>query len=224
MARHVLVGPRDEGRSSYQIALSVCPQCSSAHQAANGQLVPVDAEIVEMAECDGQHLPAPKHPTRKPAAPHVGARAKQTIPPALRRAVLHRDGHRCRVPGCKNATFLDLHHLQPRSDGGRHEAANLLTVCSAHHRALHRGRLRIEGNADAPSVLHSDGRAYGQLATPGTLEVQRKVFSALHGLGFRESEVRTAMAELRQRAGLCETSAEQWLREALRRLHRPPAH
>lgn len=41
----------------------------------------------------------------------VAAPATQTIPPALRRAVLVRDQHRCQVPGCKNAAYLDLHHL-----------------------------------------------------------------------------------------------------------------
>jgi hypothetical protein len=138
--------------------------------------------------------------------------------------VLQRDQHRCRVPGCKNATFLDLHHIQPRGAGGKNEAANLLSVCSAHHRALHRGQLRIEGAAGAVRVLHADGRAYGQPSTPGSLEVQRKAFSALCGLGFRESQVRTAMAELRQRVELREATAEQWLRDALRCLHRPPAH
>ena len=46
-------------------------------------------------------------------------RAKQKIPPATRRAVLQRDEHRCRVPGCKNTSFLDLHHIVPRSEGGR---------------------------------------------------------------------------------------------------------
>jgi hypothetical protein len=45
MARQVLGGPRDEGQSSYQISLSVC-----------GELVPVDAAVVDMATCDGQHL------------------------------------------------------------------------------------------------------------------------------------------------------------------------
>lgn len=39
MARHVLMGPRDEGRSSYQIVLSVCPSCSTARQSANGRMV-----------------------------------------------------------------------------------------------------------------------------------------------------------------------------------------
>jgi hypothetical protein len=56
IARHVLGGPADEGRSSYQIALSVCPECGRGHQHANGELIPVGAEVVAMAECDGQHL------------------------------------------------------------------------------------------------------------------------------------------------------------------------
>jgi hypothetical protein len=49
MARCVLGGPafagpalggRDEGRSSYQIAISVCPECGSGRLPANGRLVP----------------------------------------------------------------------------------------------------------------------------------------------------------------------------------------
>jgi hypothetical protein len=56
MARQVLGGPRDEGRSSYQISLSVCGACSAGAQVAAGELVPVDAAVVDMATCDGQHL------------------------------------------------------------------------------------------------------------------------------------------------------------------------
>jgi hypothetical protein len=56
MARQVLGGPGDEGRSSYQISLSVCGACSAGAQAAAGELVPVDAAVVDMAKCDGQHL------------------------------------------------------------------------------------------------------------------------------------------------------------------------
>jgi len=221
MARHVLVGPGDDGRSSYQIALSVCPACSTARQAANGQLVTVGPEALEKALCDAQHLPPLEHDS---ASAHVGTRAQQDIPPALRRAVIHRDHRRCRVPGCKNAIFLDMHHLRLRTEGGEHSAANLITVCSAHHDALHAGRLRAEGNADALRLLHADGRAYGQPQQPRVIEVKTKVFSGLRGLGFREGEVRTVMAELGQRAELRDASAEQWLREALRRLHRPATH
>jgi hypothetical protein len=66
MARCILAavpgGPapegHDQGRSSYQIAISVCPECGSGRQPANGQLVPLAPEIVAMAECDAQRLPA----------------------------------------------------------------------------------------------------------------------------------------------------------------------
>src|SRR3954447_24740854 len=79
MARHVLGGPGDEGRASYQIALSVCPECGRGSQQANGELVPVDAEVVAMADCDGQHLgPLPASATNEgPVAnegAHVGAK------------------------------------------------------------------------------------------------------------------------------------------------------
>jgi len=56
MARHVLGGPGDEGRASFQIALSVCPECGKGRQQASGELVPVGAEVVAMANCDGQHM------------------------------------------------------------------------------------------------------------------------------------------------------------------------
>jgi 5-methylcytosine-specific restriction endonuclease McrA len=226
MARHVLGGPRDEGRSSYQIALSLCPQCAHARQPANGQLVPVEPKTMERARCDAQHLPSLDGAIRTHASAHVDTRAKQDIPPAMRRAVICRDQRRCRIPGCKNATFLDLHHLRARAEGGAHEADNLITVCSAHHDALHRGRLRTDGDAETLRVLHADGRSYGQPQEPRVIEVQTKVFAGLRGLGFREREVRTVMAELRRRAELQDATAQQWLREALLRLHRPiqPTH
>jgi hypothetical protein len=56
MARHVLGGPRDEGRSSYQVSLGVCGVCGGGTQPAGGELVPVEAAVVAMAACDAQHL------------------------------------------------------------------------------------------------------------------------------------------------------------------------
>lgn len=217
MARSVLGGPRDEGRSSYQIALSVCPECGSGRQPANGQVIAVAPEIVEMAQCDAQRVPPIETVSEEHA--HVGTRAKQDIPPALRRAVLRRDERRCRVPGCRNATFLDLHHIQHRSDGGRHVPENLVTVCSAHHRALHRGELRSEGDA-----LHFRVRpANGPPPAAATFEVESKVYSGLCQLGFRAGQVRTVMAELRRSDELAAAPPQQWLREALKRLRSPHA-
>ena len=40
--------------------------------------------------------------------------------------------------------FVDVHHLRPRSEGGKNTLENLITLCTAHHRATHRGELIIE--------------------------------------------------------------------------------
>jgi len=154
----------------------------------------------------------------------VGARARQSVSPALRRRVIARDQQRCRIPGCRSALFLDVHHIQLRSEGGGNDAANLVTLCGGHHRAQHRGVLRIEGNAAQLSIQHADGTAYGQPAAPAALELHARVFSGLRNLGFREREVRSVMAELRQLRQLAGATPAQWLREALRRLHPGHAH
>jgi hypothetical protein len=150
---------------------------------------------------------------------HARVRAKQTIPPAVRRAVLARDQRRCRVPGCANGTFLDVHHIQPRSEGGRNEAGNLLTLCSAHHRAAHRGELLIDGNhANDVRFRHADGSRYGELVTPRAIETESKLFWALRNLGFREPQIRPVLAALLRQPEARNATPEWLLREAVQRL------
>jgi hypothetical protein len=305
LARLALGGSRDEGRASYQIAVTLCAACGRGYQPANGELVPISPEIVAMAHCDGQHLGciapraandsapvggrntnidahvgadahagnygapvdgrdadiaahvgAPLHadnvPMRAPVresvrAPeesvrahqqgwrphaHVGAngsrapsassafaRAHQTVTPALRRSVLLRDHHRCVVPGCRNAIFVDLHHLKLRSEQGRNDADNLITLCGAHHRAAHRGQLVIQGSSATAVVFrHADGSAYGQVMDARAHEARAKTFRALCGLGFRESDVRAALEQLEAEGKLAAATTEQCLRAALARL------
>jgi HNH endonuclease len=292
MARHVLGGPKDAGRSSYQISLAVCSTCGAGAQLAGGELVPIDAAVVTMAACDAQHLGEVLPQTAVPQAAnenadrrsrdgasestrsertaertaahrcsdhvHVGAqgqpesdaatsstaavpsaapasaaapnpaaaradarptpRARQSIPPALRRAVLARD-QRCRVPGCSHATFVDVHHMQPRSEGGRNEAQNLLVLCSVHHRATHCGELLIERDRDGSVIFrHADGTAYGHAIAPQGIDTHTKVFSALRDLGFREGQVKGVLAELRTDTSLAGAPVERLLREALCRI------
>jgi hypothetical protein len=153
MARAVLGGPRDEGRSSYQIHMTVCEQCGAADQEGRGVAVPVGAEIAEMAACDAQVVKQ--------------GRATQDVTPAVRRECVRRQQGRCAVPGCRNATFCDLHHLQMRQDGGGHDADNLVVLCSAHHAAVHRGTLSIEGSWSRGLVFrHADGSPYGEIRGP----------------------------------------------------------
>ncbi len=236
MSRQVLGGSRDEGRATYQLALTVCDACGAGRQDAGSDVVAISRGVVEMARCDAQHLgrvdvqPLGNDvlPANDSVAPHVGrakrdarstSRARQDVPPAVRRAVLRRDHGRCRVPGCRNAVFLDVHHISPRSEGGGHDALNLVTVCAAHHRALHRGELAVEGDAAAGvRFRHADGSVYGGVANPKTADMMSKVFSALRGLGFREGEVRAVLGELRTRDELQAACVQDWLRAALARL------
>ena len=173
MARHVLGGPKDEGRASYQLAITVCENCRRARQHAHGELVDVAPEVLEMATCDAQHLAsATTHVGRGDDATHVGRgdtprrrdrrRATQDVTPAVRRFVLRRDEGRCVFPGCRHATFVDIHHIQRKAIGGDHHPDNLVTVCGAHHRAIHRGDVILEGSVSSGlRFRHADGREYG---------------------------------------------------------------
>jgi hypothetical protein len=136
--------------------------------------------------------------------------------------VLLRAQRCCQVPGCTNSRWLDIHHLELRSEGGAHSPENLTCLCSAHHRAAHRGEILIErGAGGALRVRHADGSAYGQRINPRALELQAKVFSALRNLGFREGDVRAALQPLPTEPSDAPASFSELLREALARLRRP---
>jgi len=59
----------------------------------------------------------------------------RTIPPALRRALQHRD-RTCRFPGC-HVRVGQGHHVRHWAQGGPTTLANLLLLCRRHHRAVH---------------------------------------------------------------------------------------
>jgi hypothetical protein len=183
MARQILGGPKDEGRASYQVYLNVCERCGAGQQLGSGELLDVGPEVVEMASCDAQRVHA-----------HMGAKstpAAQAIPPAVRREVVRRDSERCVVPGCRHAVFIDVHHIDLREDGGSHDPDNLICLCGAHHLALHRGLLSIQGKVSSGLVFrHADGTPYGGSPKPREADVRSKVFSALRNMGYRESEAR----------------------------------
>src|SRR6185436_11253286 len=76
MARGVLAGPKGAGRSSYQIQLDVCERCRRGVQQGRGEPVEVAPEVVEMAECDRQHVG--RIPFRSDA--HVGNDSDRPMP------------------------------------------------------------------------------------------------------------------------------------------------
>ena len=138
----------------YQIAITRCPDCTRAWQDVAGHTIEISETELAQASCDAELLG--RVDGDKPA------RVTKTIPPRTRRAVLRRDRGRCVVPGCRNARYVDVHHIVPRAAGGKHTPSKLSALCSAHHKAAHDGRLRIDGTApDKLRVTHADGRPYG---------------------------------------------------------------
>ena len=69
-------------------------------------------------------------------------RKTRTVPPAIRRALDHRDGG-CRFPGC-GLRFCDAHHITHWADGGETRLDNLVLLCRRHHRAVHEEGFRVE--------------------------------------------------------------------------------
>jgi hypothetical protein len=69
-------------------------------------------------------------------------RKRRTVPPAIRRALEHRDAG-CRFPGC-GCRYTDAHHIVHWADGGETRLDNLVLLCSRHHRAVHEGGFRVE--------------------------------------------------------------------------------
>ena len=165
----------------------------------------------------------PEPPRPEPPSPHVGAkaaadppkrRASQTIPPAIRRGVMRRDRQRCAAPGCSNHLFLDVHHVDPRSEGGSHDPERLLVLCGSHHRSAHAGSLCIDGNATVGFTFrHADGAPYGEPLRPAAIDRAQQAHSALRHLGFGASRAR-ALIDAVVRAGAPD-DLEGFLRAAL---------
>jgi 5-methylcytosine-specific restriction endonuclease McrA len=91
-------------------------------------------------------------------------RHTRTIPPALRRAILHRDANRCSADGCDSRNRLQIHHIIPWSRGGPTNPDNLITLCWFHHQIVvhergfqiyrhpKHGRIRFRRPERAPPV------------------------------------------------------------------------
>ncbi|MGH8914611.1 MAG: HNH endonuclease [Acidimicrobiia bacterium] len=68
--------------------------------------------------------------------PMAYGRRSRIIPPALRRAILHRDGNVCAGDGCNGRHRLQIHHITPWSQGGETNPDNLITLCWYHHHVV----------------------------------------------------------------------------------------
>jgi hypothetical protein len=88
----------------------------------------VPAETSRRLACDASRV-VMRHDEHGHAV-EIGARTR-TIPPALRRALHHRD-HGCRFPGC-GLPFGQGHHIEHWAQGGPTTLSNLAMLCRRHH-------------------------------------------------------------------------------------------
>jgi hypothetical protein len=94
----------------------------------------------------------------------IGARTR-TIPPALRRALQHRD-RGCRFPGC-GVPFGDGHHVRHWANGGPTTLSNLAMLCRRHHRAVHEEGYQVVCQPDgALEFRRPDGSALPGVPSP----------------------------------------------------------
>jgi hypothetical protein len=270
LARRELGGPGDEGRSTYQVAMTVCEHCGQGFQQVCGELLPVSAEVTEAALCDAQHIGRvadgpgsgqaghDEHvveadpegagsddahvgtgvpPNEHKGETHVGTgkqppsavipvrpptRARQAIPPAVGRAVRHRQKGRCAVPGCRGgSTYFELHHLRYRHDG-KCEPDQIIGLCWPHHRRVHAGLLIIDGASSKElQFYHADGSQYGRSVSAPALAVREQALRALTGLGFQEKQAKLALSQVCLQAGGRPT-LEEVFRKALASLTPTP--
>jgi hypothetical protein len=114
-----------------------------------GAQMPVAAETVRRHLCDGRIEWAIDGPDGRTLG--IG-RAARVWPAWLARQIRHRDGDRCRVPGCTNRIH-QIHHIDGWVPDGRTDSSNGVGLCWQNHLDVHEDRLRISGNADAELIF-----------------------------------------------------------------------
>src|SRR3989449_2140145 len=122
----------------------------------------VSAETSRRIACDASRV-VMRH-DRDGRIVEVGARTR-TIPPAIRRALHHRD-RGCRFPGC-GLPFGQGHHIRHWAHGGPTTLSNLAMLCRRHHRAVHEEGYRVERHSDgALTFRRPDGQLLPDVPPP----------------------------------------------------------
>jgi uncharacterized protein DUF222/HNH endonuclease len=150
----------------YQVVVHVdAPALADPHQPGQSVLEDgehVSAETSRRLACDANRV-VMQH-ARDGRVVEVAARTR-TIPPALRRALHHRD-RGCRFPGC-GVRFGQGHHIRHWAQGGPTMLSNLALLCRRHHRAIHEEGYRVDREPDGElQFRRPDGRLLPEVPLP----------------------------------------------------------
>ena len=75
---------------------------------------------------------------------------RQRFSAAEKHTVIRRDGGRCTFVDaqgerCKNARWIELHHVNPVSQGGTNDPDTIRSVCASHHDLIHQYSFPLDG-------------------------------------------------------------------------------
>jgi hypothetical protein len=149
----------------------------------------VSAETSQRLACDATRL-VMRHDADGRIT-EVGARTR-TIPPALRRALQHRD-RGCRFPGC-GVALGQGHHIRHWAHGGPTTLSNLALLCRRHHRAVHEEGYQVERQSDGElRFRRPDGRLLPESGAPAAVPADPiEVLRARHAAEGLHLHARTA--------------------------------
>jgi len=149
----------------------------------------VSAETSQRLACDASRV-VMRH-DQDGRIVEIGARTR-TIPPALRRALQHRD-HGCRFPGC-GVRVGQGHHIRHWAHGGPTTLSNLALLCRRHHRTVHEEGYQVQRRDDGElQFRRPDGLLLPEV--PSSPEIPTDVvqrFGALYDAGAPCTHTRVA--------------------------------
>jgi hypothetical protein len=138
-----------------QVTIFVDTACAAATNAETGVVIEsgprVGAETLKAVLCDSvTEVTA----VAADGTPMVYGRTKRTVPPGLRRYILHRDGNRCTADGCPSRYRLQAHHIDHWArDNGPTNPDNLITLCWYHHHVIvHQQQYTIRRQPDTGRI------------------------------------------------------------------------
>src|SRR6266508_2551894 len=125
----------------------------------------LSAAAVRALACDAGIIPVVLGSQSEPL--DVG-REHRFVTPAIRRALIARDGG-CVIPGCDAPPgHCDAHHLTHWVDGGATAVDTLALFCKPHHRAIHKGTWPVTITGGQVHVTRPGWAEPGPAATAAT--------------------------------------------------------
>ena len=134
--------------------VDVMVQISAETLAGAGDEGGISAETARRLLCDGGIVAATVDDEGETRS--IGRKAR-AIPPSMRRALEARDGS-CRFPGCSHRRWCDGHHVKHWARGGETSLANLILLCTFHHKLVHEGGFSVRGEDGDFSFFDDRGR------------------------------------------------------------------